>query len=93
MLPVARFDSSRLTVAHRLQAAGYHTGMMGKWHLGSDPAGVDKWEILPGPGAYFDPVLCTAAGEKNYTGRYVTDVVTDLAIEFIKARRAPAVSA
>ena len=73
-----RFDSSRTTVARLLQAGGYHTGMIGKWHLGSDPAGFDRWEILPGQGAYIDPVLYTATGEKTYTGRYVTDVITDL---------------
>jgi arylsulfatase A-like enzyme len=81
-----RFDSSRQTVATLLQAAGYHTGMIGKWHLGSDPAGFDRWEILPGQGAYRDPVLYTADGEKTYTGRYVTDVITDLAIDFVRAR-------
>jgi arylsulfatase A-like enzyme len=81
-----RFDSSRLTVAKLLQAAGYHTGMIGKWHLGSDPAGFDRWEILPGQGAYSDPVLYTATGEKTYTGRYVTDVITDLALEFMANR-------
>jgi arylsulfatase A-like enzyme len=83
-----RFDSSRQTVARLLQAGGYHTVMIGKWHLGSDPQGFDRWEILPGQGAYFDPVLYTADGEKEYTGRYVTDVVTDLAIDAIKARPA-----
>ncbi len=81
-----RFDSSRRTVGKLLQAAGYHTGMIGKWHLGSDPAGFDHWEILPGQGAYADPVFYTAAGETKYTGRYVTDVITDLAIDFLKGR-------
>jgi arylsulfatase A-like enzyme len=81
-----RFDSSRMTVARLLQASGYHTGMIGKWHLGSDPVGFDRWEILPGQGAYMNPVLYTATGETTYTGRYVTDVVTDLAIDFIRER-------
>jgi len=81
-----RFDSSRMTVARLLQQGGYHTGMIGKWHLGSDPAGFDRWEILPGQGAYRDPVFYTAAGEKTYTGRYATDVITDLALEFVESR-------
>ena len=80
-----RFDSSRTTVARLLQAGGYYTGMIGKWHLGSDPVGFDRWEILPGQGAYVNPILYTANGEKTYTG-YVTDVITDLALEFMKSR-------
>jgi arylsulfatase A-like enzyme len=83
-----RFDSSRQTVARLLQAGGYYTGMIGKWHLGSDPAGFDYWEILPGQGAYNDPVLYTATDEKTYTGRYVTDVITDRALDFIRSRPA-----
>ena len=81
-----RFDSARLTVARLLQRAGYHTGMIGKWHLGSDPVGFDRWEILPGQGAYFDPIMYTAESETTYTGRYVTDVITDRGIEFIRRR-------
>ena len=81
-----RFDGSQPTVAKLLQAGGYHTGMIGKWHLGSDPTGFDRWEIFPGQGAYNDPVLYTATGEKTYTGRYATDLVTDLAIDFIRSR-------
>jgi arylsulfatase A-like enzyme len=81
-----RFDSSRMTVARLLQQGGYYTGMIGKWHLGSDPVGFDRWEILPGQGAYSNPVLYTATGETTYTGRYVTDVVTDLAIGFLEKR-------
>jgi arylsulfatase A-like enzyme len=83
-----RFDSARQTVARLLQAGGYYTGMIGKWHLGSDPVGFDRWEILPGQGAYMDPVFYTATGEKAYAGRYVTDVITDLAIDFIRTRKA-----
>ena len=46
-----RFDGSQPTLAKYLQAAGYHTGMIGKWHLGSAPTGFDYWNILPGQGA------------------------------------------
>src|SRR5262249_45749206 len=81
-----RFDSSRTTVARLLQQGGYYTGIVGKWHLGSDPAGFDRWEILPGQGAYQNPVFYTATSEKTYTGRYVTDVITDLALDFMEKR-------
>ena len=81
-----RFDSSRMTVARLLQQGGYYTGMIGKWHLGSDPVGFDRWEILPGQGTYRDPVFYTATSEKTYTGRYATDVITELAVEFLEQR-------
>ncbi|MEK6613201.1 MAG: sulfatase [Gemmatimonadota bacterium] len=81
-----RFDGSRMTVARLLQQGGYHTGMIGKWHLGSDPIGFDRWNILPGQGVYRNPVFYTAASETTYTGRYVTDVITDLAVDFLANR-------
>jgi arylsulfatase A-like enzyme len=80
-----RFDGSQPTVAKYLQAAGYHTGMIGKWHLGSDPTGFDYWDILPGQGIYHDPAFLDSNGRRVIKG-YVTDVITDLAIDFIKNR-------
>lgn len=82
-----RFDNTQPNVAKYLQAAGYHTGVIGKWHLGSDPTGFDAWTILPGQGAYFNPGFITAQGRRQFEG-YVTDVVTDLSIEFLKNRPA-----
>ena len=81
-----RFDGNQQTVSKLLQKAGYHTGMIGKWHLGSDPIGFDYWNIFPGQGAYNSPSLYTKEGVTTYTDKYATDVVTDLSIEFLKSR-------
>jgi len=79
------FDGSQQTVSKLLQAAGYFTGIVGKWHLGSDPTGFDSWNILPGQGAYIDPVLYDKNGRKTYKG-YATDVITDLTLDVLKNR-------
>jgi len=79
------FHGGRDHVAKRLQAAGYHTGMVGKWHLGSDPTGFDRWIVLPGQGAYHDPEFLVPSGKLTITG-HCTDITGDLGIEFIDTR-------
>jgi arylsulfatase A-like enzyme len=80
-----KFDGSQPTVAKELQAAGYYTGIIGKWHLVSDPTGFDVWNILPGQGLYYDPVFYDANKREKVKG-YATDLITDRAIEFLKDR-------
>ncbi len=79
------FDGSQQTVAKIMHGAGYHTGMIGKWHLGSDPTGFDRWIVLPGQGVYNNPAFITPAGRITVNG-YITDVTTDLGLEFLETR-------
>ncbi len=79
------FDGSQPTVQKHLQAAGYYTGMIGKWHLGSEPTGFDKWCVLPGQGDYHNPAFLDQTG-RQLTKGYATDIITEKAIDFITNR-------
>jgi arylsulfatase A-like enzyme len=80
------FDGTQETFPKLLQAAGYETVLIGKWHLKSDPTGFDYWTILPGQGDYYNPDLIEMGKTTRHPG-YVTDILTDLALDFLRARR------
>jgi arylsulfatase A-like enzyme len=76
-----------MTFPRLLQQAGYQTAVIGKWHLNSDPVGFDYWNILTGQGRYHDPVFIEMGQRKVLKG-YVTDLITDVSIDWIKRRDA-----
>lgn len=79
------FDGARDNVAKHLQAGGYHTGIIGKWHLGSDPTGFDRWIVLPAQGEYWNPTFLVPGHQFTIRG-HCTDITTDLGIEWLETR-------
>lgn len=80
------FDTTNVTFPRLLQKAGYQTAMFGKLHFGNNPKGFDEFKILPGQGDYYNPVFHTQKGDTTITG-YVTDIITDLTLDWMEKRR------
>ena len=80
------FDGSQQTFPKLLQKVGYQTAMIGKWHLKSNPQGFDYWDVLPGQGDYYNPRLISQNGKRQVEG-HCTEIVTDLAIEWLDKNR------
>ena len=80
------FDASQWTVAKALQAGGYTTAVIGKWHLKSNPVGFDHWEVLPGQGSYYNPDFIQSDGKRQRFTGYATDITTDKAIAWLDSR-------
>ena len=80
-----RFDGAQTTLPKLLQAAGYQTALVGKWHLVSDPTGFDYCEILPGQGIYYNPPMIRNGERVRHDG-YVTDIITELSLAWLMQR-------
>jgi N-acetylglucosamine-6-sulfatase len=76
-----------ITFPRLLHDAGYETAFIGKWHMGLDDSprpGFDHWVGFKGQGVYNDPVL-NIDGKVEKTTGYITDLLNDHAIRFLKA--------
>ncbi len=93
---------SAVTIAQVLKERGYRTLMSGKWHCGKRPDSADippemqhGFDRLFGLGAnsgYFGGRTCTLDGEPiaaNPTDFYLTDAISDHAVDFISASADP----
>jgi arylsulfatase A-like enzyme len=76
------FNGAQQTFPKILQAAGYQTAIIGKWHLGSKPTGFNHWEILNDQGEYYNPDFITEKGLYREPG-YVTGLITEKAISWL----------
>ena len=81
------FDSSQQTFPKLLQKAGYQTALIGKWHLESLPTGFDYWKIIPGQGDYYNPRFITQQNDTIKERGYLTNLITDHAIEWMENER------
>ncbi len=81
-----RFNGEQPTLPKILKDNGYVTAIVGKWHLESEPTGFDYWDILPSQGHYYNPGFINMGRDTVYKG-YVTDIITDRAIDWIKKNR------
>jgi N-acetylglucosamine-6-sulfatase len=75
------------TYPKELKKAGYNTGFIGKWHMGHGTDNrrqdFDYWVSFKGQGQYIDPEL-NVDGDRKVIEGHMTDVLTDLAVDYIK---------
>ena len=84
---------SEKLISDRLRAAGYVTGLVGKWHLGSMPAqrplsrGFDEFfGFLEGHSVYFDATVYRGTEEVKEP-EYLTDAFAREAVSFVERHR------
>jgi len=83
-------DRATPTFATELEKVGYDTAFVGKWHMGapddSPRPGFRHWVSFPGQGSYNNQRL-NVNGELVETQGYITDLLTDHAVQFIATPR------
>jgi len=83
------FDTTNVTFPQLFQEAGYQTAMFGKLHFGNNPKGFDQFKILPGQGSYYNPDFITKNEGTIRVEGYVTDIITDMTLNWLQEERNP----
>jgi len=95
--------TDEVTLAEMLRDSGYKTAIFGKWHLGDNyplramdqgfeeslvhrGGGIGQPSDPPDNHSYFDPGMVHNGQEERAKG-YISDVITDAAIAYVKAQR------
>jgi arylsulfatase A-like enzyme len=69
-----------------LQELGYQTALIGKFHIENSTPTYADWSVLPGQGDYHDPTFLEKDGTQQKIKGYVTDIITDRSIEWLRER-------
>ncbi len=81
-------DTTKVFFTELLQANGYQTAVVGKWHMQCEPKGFDHYCVLYDQGHYYNPEFRTKATNGKYIREegYATALITDHSIEFLEQR-------
>jgi arylsulfatase A len=92
---LTRLKADERTVAEAFRAAGYVTGLIGKWHAGDGPEfhplrrGFDEFEGFFGsdPVGFHRYPFDVQGTMTETTGKYLTDDLTERAVAFLRRHR------
>jgi len=86
------FPTSIPSYPQLLQAAGYRTAYIGKWHMGENNdeprPGFDYWASHRGQGKYYDTEF-NINGKRQVLKGYYTHRVTELAVDWLSKQARP----
>jgi arylsulfatase A-like enzyme len=86
---ITQLPLDRDTIAKQLKAAGYATGMFGKWHIGQQgeyhPGRRGFDEAIVSMGQHFE--FATSPKVEYPEGTYLADFLTDKAVDFIQRHK------